>query len=87
MIDAREAARIGLAEIVSDDVEGELERFAAAVMEASPHSVRAAKAIVRRILDGQTDDDEETLDLFQAAFDGGDHRQRVAAFLDRKRER
>ena len=87
LIDAGEAARIGLTEIVSDDIEGELARFAAAVMEASPHSVGAAKAIVRRILDGQTDDDEETLDLFQAAFNGADHRQRVAAFLDRKRGR
>ncbi len=87
LIDAAEAQRIGLVDVVAENAAGAAEALAASIAAASPHSVRHAKRIVRRILDGQSQDDAETLALFADAFDGADHREGVAAFLAKRRPR
>ncbi|MFN3945123.1 MAG: enoyl-CoA hydratase-related protein [Allosphingosinicella sp.] len=83
LLPAEEAARIGLVDILAQDP-AEAEALAAAIAAASPHSVRASKKIVRRILDGQAEDDDDTLGQFAAAFDGEDYREGVAAFLAKR---
>ena len=40
---------------------------------------------VRRILDGQADDDAETQALFAGAFTGDDFKEGVAAFLEKRK--
>ncbi len=55
------------------------------IAAASSHSVRNTKKIVRRILDGQADDDEQTHALFAAAFTGADFREGVSAFLEKRK--
>lgn len=85
LLPADEAQRIGLIEIVDPDPLAAATALAATVAAASSHSVRNTKAIVRRILDGQADDDAETQALFAAAFTGPDFREGVSAFLEKRK--
>jgi len=84
LLDAAEAARIGLVDILAEEPGAGTDRLAAAVAAASPHSVRASKKIIRRILSGQAEDDADTLAQFNAAFDGEDYREGLAAFRDKR---
>ena len=80
LFDAAEAQRIGLVELIDETPDAVIE----AILETSSHSHRQSKAIVRRILDGQIDDDGETLALFAQAFEERDFREGVAAFLEKR---
>ena len=71
----------------SDDVQAEGEKLATAIAENSSYSLRGVKSVVRRILDGQTDDDAATLQLFADAFTGEDFVEGVAAFLEKRKAR
>jgi enoyl-CoA hydratase/carnithine racemase len=84
LIDAAEAARIGLVDIIADDPAAAAHELAQAIAAASPHSVRASKRMIRRILDGQAEDDADTIAQFNAAYDGEDYREGVAAFLAKR---
>ena len=55
-----------------------------AIVAASRHSTKAVKGFVRRVLDGQTADDAETLAIFAAAFAGQDFAEGAAAFVERR---
>lgn len=81
LLDAEEAQRIGLIEMVADEptylVEG--------LLAASPHSIRESKKFVRRVLDGQAADDEETLRLFAEAFTGSDFLEGTTAFVEKRK--
>ena len=81
LLDADEAARIGLVEVVADGFAD----IAEAVLAASPHSAREAKKFVRRVLDGQSADDEETLRAFAEAFVLQDFREGSQAFMERRK--
>jgi len=83
--DAVEAARIGLIDILAEDAPGEAAALAGAIAEASPHSIASSKTMIRRILDGQAEDDEETLRQFDAAFEGEDFDEGVGAFLAKRK--
>jgi enoyl-CoA hydratase/carnithine racemase len=85
LIEASEAARIGLADILTDAPEAEADALALSMSAASPYSVTSSKAMIRRILDGQADDDPETLRQFDAAFEGEDFKEGVAAFLGKRK--
>lgn len=87
LLDAAEAHRIGLIEIVSDDVQSEGDALAKVIAENSSYAVRGVKSVVRRILDGQTDDDAATRQLFSDAFTGEDFTEGVAAFLEKRKAR
>jgi enoyl-CoA hydratase/carnithine racemase len=87
LIDAARAERIGLVTEVADDAEALVAELARALKAASPDSQRWAKATIGRILAGATDDDAQSMALFDKAFEGPDFREGVAAFLARRSPR
>lgn len=80
LIDAAEAYRIGLVDLLDADPVALAESIAA----NSAHSVAQSKAMVRRVLDGQSADDTETSALFADAFTSPDFDEGVAAFLAKR---
>lgn len=81
LIDAEEALRIGLVEQVADDQS----EFSDALLAASPHSIRETKGFVRRVLDGQSEDDADTLRIFAEAFTGADFLEGTTAFVEKRK--
>ncbi len=85
LFDAAEAHRIGLVDIPAEDLPGAVSELTRTIAAASPHSQQASKAIIRRILDGAADDDMASSGQFDAAFEGADFREGVAAFLEKRK--
>lgn len=81
LIDAAEAHRIGLVDVLDADPVG----LAEAIAGNSAHSVRQSKVMIRRILDGQVADDAETTALFAEAFVAPDFEKGVGAFIARRK--
>jgi enoyl-CoA hydratase/carnithine racemase len=80
LIDAAEALRIGLVELVAPTPDA----VVAAIVAASRQSTRALKGFVRRVLDGQIAEDADTQAIFAAAFAGADFAEGAAAFVERR---
>ncbi|MXO57489.1 enoyl-CoA hydratase/isomerase family protein [Pontixanthobacter gangjinensis] len=80
-VDAMEARDIGLIEIIASSPDA-LERV---IAQTSANSNTAMKQMVRRVLDGQHDDDAETLQMFAAAFEGSDFAEGSTAFAEKRR--
>ncbi|WP_017671833.1 enoyl-CoA hydratase-related protein [Blastomonas sp. AAP53] len=85
LVDASEAFRIGLIDEIADDAAAAAGALAAQIASVSPHSVRASKAMIARIVHGQAEDDPNTLAQFADAFDGPDFREGVKAFLGKRK--
>ena len=85
LVDAAEALRIGLAQLVADDLAGMVADFTANVLAQSPASQSASKAIIQRIIEGAHDDDHGSEAGFDAAFQGDDFAEGVAAFLQKRK--
>jgi enoyl-CoA hydratase/carnithine racemase len=81
LLGADEAFRIGLVDLIAETPDD----LIAAVAAASPHSTRESKAMIRRILDGQTDDDTETSAIFASAFTLPDFHEGVRAFVEKRK--
>ena len=81
LIDAGEALCIGLVEMLGPVPDA----VANAILSASAHSIREMKQFVRRVLDGQTSEDEGTLRVFAEAFSGPDFAEGTAAFVEKRR--
>lgn len=81
LLGAREALRIGLIEEITETPQTVFD----ALLSASPHSIRETKAFVRRVLDGQTQDDAETLQTFADAFSGTDFIEGTSAFVEKRK--
>lgn len=81
LLDVAEAHRIGLVDVRADTPDA----LIASLADASPHTAREAKAMVRRIIDGQTADDAATRALFAGAFDLPDFAEGVSAFLQKRK--
>ena len=82
---ADEALSIGLIEEIAPDPFAAAYTLARTIAANAQHSVRSSKAIVRRILEGQADDDATTLALFRDAFTLPDFAEGVAAFRAKRR--
>lgn len=80
MIDAGEALRIGLIEAIADTPD----RWMEAIIANSSFSTRETKHFVRRILNGQADDDGLTLAIFAQAFTGADFIEGTTAFVEKR---
>ena len=81
LVTAQEALRIGLIDELAESP-GHLEDVIAA---NSLHSTTGMKRFVRRILDGQADDDADTLAQFADAFTGPDFREGTSAFIEKRK--
>ncbi|MEE1876964.1 enoyl-CoA hydratase/isomerase family protein [Altererythrobacter litoralis] len=81
LLDAEEALRIGLVEILSDSADALIEQ----ILAASTFSARENKSFVRRVLDGQVADDSMTLGMFDAAFGREDFEEGSQAFLEKRK--
>jgi len=81
LLDAGEALRIGLVEQMAESPQ----RLIDDILAASPHSLRETKRFIRRVLDGQTGDDAETLAIFAAAFEGPDFLEGTRAFVAKRK--
>ena len=82
---ANDALAIGMIDEIAVDPLAAATALARTIAANAQHSVRASKAIIRRILDGQADDDEVTLAMFRDAFTLPDFAEGVAAFQAKKR--
>lgn len=87
LLDAGEAQRIGLVEIVTDTIEHSVMELAHAIAQNSPRSVAATKRQVARVKVGMHDDDDASAAEFEACFQQDDFREGVAAFLERRDRR
>ena len=83
--DAQTALTIGLIDEIAPDPLAAADAIARAIAANAQHSVRSAKAVIRRILDGQADDDDATLSLFRDAFTLPDFTEGAAAFREKRR--
>ncbi|QIQ87178.1 enoyl-CoA hydratase-related protein [Erythrobacter sp.] len=81
LVSAEEALRIGLIEVMADTPDTLVEQLLA----ASPHSIRETKRFVRRVLDGQAEDDADTLRIFAEAFTGPDFLEGTSAFVEKRK--
>ncbi len=87
LIDAAEALRIGLVQVLVDDADAAIDGLSRSIIAGSSHTQRATKALVRRILDGACDDDSASAAAFDAAFEGPDFAEGVGAFLAKRAAR
>ena len=83
--DAEAALAIGLVDEIAADPLAAADALACEIAANAQHSVRASKAMVRRILDGQADDDMVTLEMFRDAFTYPDFAEGVAAFREKRK--
>ena len=81
LLPADEALRIGLIDMIDDSAAPLAHQIAA----NSAHSTHEMKAFVRRVLDGQNDEDSETKRIFADAFTKPDFAEGTNAFV-RKRK-
>lgn len=81
LLSADEALRIGLVDELADSP-GHLEDLIAA---NSMHSTTGMKRFVRRVLDGQAEDDAATLAVFADAFTAPDFLEGSSAFVEKRK--
>jgi enoyl-CoA hydratase/carnithine racemase len=81
LLPAEEALRIGLIEAIGEDADTLAQQIAA----NSAHSTHEMKAMVRRVLDGQSDDDLETKRIFAEAFTKPDFVEGTNAFTEKRK--
>ncbi|QTD55159.1 enoyl-CoA hydratase/isomerase family protein [Parasphingorhabdus cellanae] len=85
LMSAQQALDIGLITLLADDPYAEAEALAATMASVSSHSQTMSKSIIKRILDGQADDDAETSALFDSAFESDDFKEGVSAFMEKRK--
>lgn len=85
LLSAQEALDIGLITVLADDPYNETEALANTMASVSLHSQTMSKSIIKRILDGQADDDAETEQLFDSAFESDDFKEGVSAFMEKRK--
>ena len=81
LLDAAEAQRIGLVEIIDQSTDALVEQLLA----ASSYTALETKRFIRRILDGQCEDDAQSLAIFAAAFTRDDFAEGTAAFVEKRK--
>jgi enoyl-CoA hydratase/carnithine racemase len=81
LLSAQEALRIGLVELIEDSATALADEIAG----NSAHSTHQIQGFVRRILDGQADDDLETKRIFADAFTTPDFIEGTSAFARKQR--
>ncbi len=85
LLSAQEALNIGLITVLADEPYVEADALANTMASVSSHSQTMSKSIIKRILDGQADDDAETEQLFDSAFESDDFKEGVSAFMEKRK--
>lgn len=85
LLSAQEALDIGLITVLTGEPYVEAEALASTMASVSSHSQTMSKSIIKRILDGQADDDAETEQLFDSAFESDDFKEGVSAFMEKRK--
>ena len=80
VVDASEALSIGLVDVVADDVASKVAEMTA--LSSWTHA--RTKAVIRKLLDGQHEECDETRGWFADAIDAPDYGEGVAAFRSRR---
>ena len=81
LLSAEDALRVGLIEVIGEEADTLAHQIAA----NSAHSTHEMKAFVRRILDGQADDDADTKRVFAEAFTKPDFSEGTDAFAEKRK--
>ena len=81
LLSADDALRIGLVEVINENASS----LARQIADNSAHSTHEIKGFVRRILDGQVDDDRETKRIFADAFAQPDFVEGTTAFIEKRK--
>ena len=86
IIDAEEALRIGLIDRVysPENIESETRRYAEIICKNAQFSVRGAKKVISKVLQGETEDTEEISKLVLDSFETDDYKEGVRAFLEKR---
>lgn len=87
IIEADEAKALHLIDRLTDadSLESEVDSFVDQICAASQFSAQSTKRIVQMILNGTTDDTEETRALFIDAFAGDDFHEGFSAFTEKRK--
>jgi enoyl-CoA hydratase len=87
IMDVQEAFHIGFVDriIDSDKIEMETYEYVNLIASRAQYTVRAAKRIVREILNGATDSSEEIQQLIEDAYDTDDYKEGVQAFMEKRK--
>lgn len=85
-IQAHRAWELGLFDelVEPGELEGYTYEFADVITTRAQFSVRMGKEMVRRIVEGQVEDDEATVDIRNSSFDTEDYAEGVQAFLAKR---
>lgn len=83
LLDAAEAHRIGLVELLAEDSADVIRQ----ILATSSHSAVENKHFVRRVLDGKGEEDEQSLGIFGAAFTRRDFEEGCRAFAEKRAPR
>jgi enoyl-CoA hydratase/carnithine racemase len=81
LLSAKEALRVGLIEMIDENSSA----LAQQIADNSAYSTHEIKGFVRRILEGQTDDDLETKRIFVEAFSKPDFSEGANAFSEKRK--
>jgi enoyl-CoA hydratase len=89
LLDAEEALRIGLIDRIynSQEIVEKTYAYASMICKNAQYSVRAAKYIVGKVLEGTTENTEEITQLVLRSFETSDHQEGVQAFLEKRSPR
>ncbi len=87
IIGADKALKMGLVNEIYPvaTLEQQVKDYTVLLLNNSPHSLREIKKSINRIQTGVRDDDGQSEGVFLAAFDGPDHKEGVAAFLNKRK--
>jgi enoyl-CoA hydratase/carnithine racemase len=85
-IQAQRAWELGLFDelVEPDELEKYTYEFAEVITTRAQFSVRMGKEMVRRVVAGQVDDDEATVDIRNSSFDTEDYAEGVKSFLAKR---
>lgn len=87
LLDAAESYQIGLIDRIyeSNEIDVMTRQYAETICINAQMSVRGAKLSIKKILQGNNEDDEELSQMILASFESEDYKEGVQAFLERRK--
>ena len=86
-VSCNEAQKIQLLDKIFDiqDLESKTIEYCNNIAKKSSFTIKSSKKIIQMILNGKTDDDSETINLFNSAFEGDDYKEGTRAFMEKRK--